>query len=108
MNRNSTPPRDIPMNLSAALPAAKPGKLNATASVGTGLAAKCIPQCVSNVPRNVKCLSSLERAGRYIVVTATTRSNRAASRSLVHLDSMGLEPNLALEGLEPNEFAAFR
>lgn len=73
----------------AALPAAKPGKLSPAASVGTRLAAKCIPQCVSSVLRNVKCLSSLERAGRYIVVTATTRSNRAASRSLVHLDSMG-------------------
>jgi len=39
----------------------------------SGLAAKCIPQYVLSVAKNVKCPLSLERAGQYIVVSATTR-----------------------------------
>jgi hypothetical protein len=49
----------------------------------TGLTAKCIPQYVLSVAKTVKCPSSLERAGRYIVVNATTRLNQAVSNNLM-------------------------
>jgi len=52
----------------------------------TGLTAKCILQYVLSVAKTVKCPSSLERAGRYIVVNATTRLNQAVGNNLIQLD----------------------
>jgi hypothetical protein len=55
--------------------AVKQREPDTTASVVTGLAAKCIPQYVLNAAKTAKCLLSLERAGQYIVVSATARLN---------------------------------
>ena len=76
------PAGDILMSPSAALLAVKPREPSTTAPEVTGLTAKCIPQYVSSVVKTVKCPSSLERAGRYIVVNATTRTNRTVGSNL--------------------------
>jgi hypothetical protein len=52
----------------------------------TGLTAKCILQYVLSVAKTVKCPSSLERAGQYIAVNATTRLNQAVGNNLIQLD----------------------
>jgi hypothetical protein len=68
--------RDMLMSPSAALAAVGQGEPSAAALVGSVhiiLAAKCILQYVLSVVTNVKYRSSLERAGRYIVVGATIR-----------------------------------
>jgi hypothetical protein len=101
-------PKGMPMSPSAALPAGKQGEPSAAAlvvSVHIILAAKCILQYALSVVRNVRYRSSLERAGRYIVVSATTRLNWAVGDNLIALDSKGLEPNPAPEGSEVEEFS---
>jgi hypothetical protein len=55
----------------------------------TGLIAKCMPQYVLSVAKNVKCPLSLERAGRYIVVNAIAKINRAVGNNSPYLDSKG-------------------
>jgi hypothetical protein len=72
---------DIQMSPSVALLAVKqrePGIM-----VVTELTAKCIPQYVLSVVKTVKCPLSLERAGQYIVVSATARLNWAVSNNLM-------------------------
>jgi len=64
---------DIPMSPSVAQLAVKQKEPSTIASEVTGLTAKCIPQYVLSVVKIVKCPLSLERAGQYIVVSATTR-----------------------------------
>jgi hypothetical protein len=74
-SRSSMLVRDMLMSPSVALFAVKQGEPSAIALVVTDLAAKCIPQYVLSVVKNVKCPLSLERAGQYIVVSATARLN---------------------------------
>jgi hypothetical protein len=69
------PVGDILMSPSVALLAVKQREPSTIASEVTDLAAKCIPQYVLSVARTAKCPLSLERAGQYIVVSATARSN---------------------------------
>jgi len=64
---------DTLMSLSVARLAVRQKEPGTIAPAVSGLAAKCIPQYVLNVVKNVKCPLSLERAGQYIVVIATTR-----------------------------------
>jgi len=64
---------DILMSPSVALLAVKPREPSTITPEVTDLAAKCIPQYVLSVARTAKCPLSLERAGQYIVVSATTR-----------------------------------
>jgi len=66
---------DILMSPSVALLAVKQREPGTIALAVTGLTAKCIPQYVLSVVKIVKYHSSLERAGQYIVVSATARSN---------------------------------
>jgi hypothetical protein len=73
MSRNSMPIRDILMNPSAALLAAKREEPSAITSTDTDLADKCIPPYVLSAVKNVKFLLSLERAGQYIVVSVIAR-----------------------------------
>ena len=61
------------MSPSVVLLAVKQREPNAIALVVTDLAAKCIQQYVLSVVRNVKCPSSLEKEGQYIVVSATAK-----------------------------------
>lgn len=68
--------RDMIMNPGAAPVAVEQGELSAAALVGLVriiLAVKCIQRCALSVVRNVKYPSSLEKAGRYIVVPVTVR-----------------------------------
>ena len=70
---------------SAVKPVVKQEKPSAIASVATGitdLAARCMPLYVLGVVKNVKCPSSLERAGQYIAVSATTRPDWAVVNNL--------------------------
>jgi len=64
---------DTLMSPSVAQLAVKQREPSTIAPAVTGLAAKCIPQYVLSVARTAKCPLSLERAGQYIVVSATTR-----------------------------------
>jgi len=64
---------DILMTPSVALLAVKPREPGTITPAVTELTAKCIPQYVSSVVKIVKCPLSLERAGQYIVVSATAR-----------------------------------
>jgi hypothetical protein len=64
---------DILMSPSVALLAVRQREPSTMAPEVPDLAAKCMPQCVLSVAKNVKCLLSLERASQYIVVTATAR-----------------------------------
>jgi hypothetical protein len=73
MSRNSMPIRDILMSPSAALLAAKREEPSAIASTDTDLAGKCMPPYVLSAVKNAKFLLNLERAGQYIVVSATAR-----------------------------------
>jgi hypothetical protein len=71
-------PRGIPTNPSVAQLAVKQGEPSAVALVAmvlTELTAKCILRYVLSVVKNVKCPSSRERAGQYIAVSATRRSD---------------------------------
>jgi hypothetical protein len=72
-NRSSMLAGDIPMSPSVALLAVKQRDPGTIALAVTGLTAKCIPRYVMSVVKTVKFPSSLERAGQYIVVSATTR-----------------------------------
>jgi hypothetical protein len=63
---------DILMSPSVAQLAVKQREPSTIAAV-TDLAVKCIPQYVLSVARTAKCPSSRERAGQYIVVSATAR-----------------------------------
>ena len=83
--------RDMQMNLSDAPLAAKPEEPSATTSAGTGQVARCTLPYALSVPRNVKYLSSLERAGQCIVVIATARLEQAAGCDFRYLDCRGLE-----------------
>jgi len=67
------PIRDILMNPSAALLAAKREEPSVVTSADIDLADKCIPPYVLTVAKNVKFLLSLEKAGQYIVVSVTAR-----------------------------------
>jgi hypothetical protein len=77
-SRSSTLPRGIPTNPNAARPAAQKGEASVIALaviVLTELIVGCIQRYVLSVAKNVKCLSSLGRAGPYIAVIATGRLN---------------------------------
>jgi hypothetical protein len=64
---------DILMSQSVALLAVRQREPSSMAPEVPDLAAKCMPQYVLSVAKNVKCPLSLERASQYIVVTATVR-----------------------------------
>jgi hypothetical protein len=67
------PVGDILMSPSVALLAVRQREPSSMAPEVPDLAAKCMPQYVLSVAKNVKCPLSLERASQYIVVTATVR-----------------------------------
>ena len=77
-------PRDIPTSPSAVQTAVRQEDLSVTdlvvvvvvvvVMVLTDLVAKCILQYVLSVVKNVKYLSSRERAGQFIAVTVTGKS----------------------------------
>ena len=67
---------DIPTSPNVVLLAVRQRDRSTTTPEAPELAAKCIPQCVLSVARNVKCPSSLERAGQCIVVIATARTGQ--------------------------------
>jgi hypothetical protein len=69
---------DILMSPSVALLAVRQREPSSMAPEVPDLAAKCMPQYVLSVAKNVKCPLSLERASQYIVVSATARINWAA------------------------------
>jgi len=78
--------RDMLMSPGAVPVAVEQGGPSAAALVGSVdmiVAAKCIPQYVLSVVRNVKYRSSLERAGRYIVVGATVRLDWAVGHNSI-------------------------
>jgi len=83
------PLRDTLMSPSVAQLAAKQREPSTIAPAVTDLAAKCIPRYVLSVAKTAKCPLSLERAGQYIVVSATTRLNLAVGNNLMQLDSQG-------------------
>jgi hypothetical protein len=68
---------DILMSPSVALLAVRQREASTMTPEVSGLAAKCMPQYVLSVAKNVKCPLSLEKADQYIVVSATTRLNQA-------------------------------
>ena len=74
---------DILMSPSVAVLAVKQREPSTIVPAVTDLAAKCIPQYVLSVVKTVKCPLSLERAGQYIVVSATTRLNWAVGNNLM-------------------------
>jgi hypothetical protein len=78
--------RDILMSPSVAPLAVRQREPSTITPEVTGLAAKCIPQYVLSVAKNVKCPLSLERAGQYIVVNATVILNQAVGNNLIQLD----------------------
>lgn len=98
---------DTLMSPSVARLAVKQREPSTIAPEVTGLAAKCIPQYALSVVKTVKCPSSLERAGQYIVVSATTRLNWAVGNNLTQLDPKGAGTKPAPEGLEAEVFRAF-
>jgi len=67
--------RDILMSPSVAQLAEKQRDPSTIASEVTDLTAKCIPQFVLSVAKTAKCPLSRERAGQYIVVSATAKLN---------------------------------
>jgi len=77
------PAGDTLMSPSVAQLAAKQREPSTIAPAVTDLAAKCIPRYVLSVAKTAKCPLSRERAGQYIVVSATTRLNRAVSNNLM-------------------------
>ena len=79
-NKSSMLVGDIQMSPSVALVAVRQREPSTTPEVPE-LTGKCTPQYVLSVGRNVKCPLNLERAGRYIVVTATPRLNQAVKNS---------------------------
>jgi hypothetical protein len=72
-NKSSMLVRDILTSPSVAPLAVKQKEPSTIAPEVPELTARCIPQYVMNVAKTVKCPLSLERAGQYIVVSATTR-----------------------------------
>jgi len=74
---------DILMSPNVALLAVRQRDPSTTTPEVPELAAKCMPQYVLSVAKNAKCPLSLERAGQYIVVNATARTNQAAVRNLL-------------------------
>jgi hypothetical protein len=83
MNKSSMPVGDTLMSPSVALLAVRQREAGITAPAVTGLTARCIPQYVLNVAKIVKCPLSLERAGQFIVVSATPRLNQVVGNSLM-------------------------
>jgi hypothetical protein len=74
---------DILMSPSVALLAVRQREPSSMAPEVPDLAAKCMPQYVLSVAKNVKCPLSLERASQYIVVSATARINWAVRNNLM-------------------------
>jgi hypothetical protein len=74
---------DTLMSPSVALLAVRQREPSTTTPEAPELAAKCMPQYVLRVAKNVKCPLSLERASQYIVVTATARINWAVRSNLM-------------------------
>jgi hypothetical protein len=74
---------DILMSPSVAVLAVKQREPRTIVPAVTDLAARCIPQYVLSVVKTVKCPLSLERAGQYIVVSATTRLNWVVRNNLM-------------------------
>jgi hypothetical protein len=72
-NKSSMLAGDILTSPSVARPAVKPREPSTITPEVPELAAKCTPQYVMSVVKTVKCPSSLEKAGQYIVVIATAR-----------------------------------
>jgi len=72
-NKSSMLVRDILTSPSVVRLAVKQRKPSTIAPEVPELAAKCIPQYVMDVAKTVKCPLSPERAGQYIVVSATAR-----------------------------------
>jgi hypothetical protein len=72
-NKSSMPVEDTLMSPSVALLAVRQREPSTTTPEVPELAAKCMLRYALSVAKNVKCPSSLERAGQYIVVTATAR-----------------------------------
>ncbi len=72
-NRSSMLVGVILMNPSVAHPAVRQREPSTTTLEASGLVAKCMLQYVLSVAKTVKCHLSPERAGQYIVVTATAR-----------------------------------
>ena len=70
------------MNLGVVPSAAEQGKRSVTEMMVTGRRAECSRQYALSVAKILKCLLSPERIDRYIVVSATVRSNRADKDSL--------------------------
>jgi len=77
------------MNPSAAPPAVKQREPSTTATVVIELTARCILQYVLSVAKIVKCPLNRERAGQYIVVSATARLNQTAANNLMQLEPEG-------------------
>jgi hypothetical protein len=98
---------DTPMSPSVARLVVKPREPSTIAPEALELADKCTPRYVLSVVKTVKCPSSLERAGQYIVVCATTRLNWAVGNNLTQLDSKGAGTKPAPEGLEAEAFRMF-
>lgn len=88
-NKSSMPIRDILMSPSAVQRAVKQRDPSTIASEVTDLTAKCIPRYVSSAAKTVKCPLNRERAGQYIVATATARLNQTADSDLIRSDSEG-------------------
>jgi hypothetical protein len=82
-NKSSMLAEAILMSPSAAPLAVRQRGPSTMAPEVTDLAAKCIPQYVLSVAKNVKCLLSLERASQYIAVIATVRLNQAVGNNLM-------------------------
>jgi len=89
------PVGDTLMSPSVAQLAAKQREPGTIATAVTDLAAKCIPRYVLSVAKTAKCPLSQERAGQYIVVSATARLNRAVSNNLMvaGLQGAGTKPS---------------
>ena len=81
-NKSSMRVEDIPTSPSVA-PLAARQREPSTTPEAPELAAKCIPRYVLSVAKNVKCPLSLEKAGQYIVVSATTRLNQLVGNNLM-------------------------
>lgn len=83
-----------PMSLSAARLVAQREEASATPLPPTvltiGLTVRCILRYVLDVVKGVRYLSSLERAGQCIAVTATKRLDRTSSMHSITADYRGL------------------
>jgi hypothetical protein len=66
---------DTLMSPSVALLAVRQREPSTTTPEDPEVAARCMPRYVLSVARNVKCPSSLEKAGQCIVVNAIARSS---------------------------------